>query len=393
MSIDSTHALLRDPHSAYAALRRSAPAHRVTLPDGAQVWLLTRYHDVRAGLADPRLSLDKRHAEGSWRGFALPPRLDANLLNMDAPDHTRLRRLAAQAFTARRVEALRPRVDALAAQLLDQHGDAATIELIGQYAAPLSIAVISELLGVPPADQRQLRAWTNALANPAPEHRRAAGEAVLAIERFLVELIRHKRANPGDDLMTSMITARDRDDRLSEDELTALAFLTIFAGYENATNLIANCIFLLLRHPAALRQVRDSPDRLRAAVEETLRYEPPAPVSIRRFTRENLPVADVVVPARSTVLLGLAAANRDPDVFEEPDSFQIRPDAPPHVSLGFGPHHCLGAALARLEAEVAVGTLLDRYARLDIDASDGHPAWRPSLRTRTLTALPVSAHT
>lgn len=383
-------ALLTDPHPGYAALRRSAPVHRVALPDGSVVWLLTRYHDVRAALADPRLSLDKRHAGDGWRGFSLPPRLDANLLNMDAPDHTRIRRLVAQAFTARRIERLRAHITAIATDLIDEFEPYPTTDLISRYAAPLSIAVICDLLGVPRTDQRPLHDWTAALIDPAPDARRAAAHAIMAIEQFLISLVQNKRANPGDDLLTAMISAHDDGDRLSEDELVSLAFLTIFAGYENSTNLITNCLFLLLRHPEALRRARETPDALRAAVEETLRFEPPGPVSIRRFSLQEIRIGDTTIPTRATVLLGLAAANRDPDVFDEPDTFKIRHGAPPHVALGFGPHHCLGAALAKLEAEIAVGMLLERYPQVRLDPTTDQPSWRPSLRTRGLATLPVS---
>jgi cytochrome P450 len=390
MTTSAIDALLADPHAVYAALRRSGPAHQVTLPDGAPVWLLTRYDDVRAGLADPRLSLDKRNATGGWTGFSLPPTLDANLLNMDAPDHTRIRRLVSPAFTPRRVEALRPRIVQLAADLLDRLSPAAETDLIGAYAAPLSIAVISEMLGVADADQAQLRAWTNDLLSPPPDDPRAAARAVVAIEAFLVALIQSKRGAPADDLLTAMISARDADDRLSEDELTSLAFLTIFAGYENSINLIGNCVLALLQHPQLLAPVRDDPLQRRAAIDETLRYEPAGPLAIRRFALDELTYGSVTVPAGATVLLSLAAANRDPDVVEEPDSFRLRRPSAPNLGLGHGPHHCLGAALAVLEADVAVGELLHRFPRLAPARPADAPRWRRSFRSRALAELPVS---
>lgn len=390
MTAAAMDALLADPHRFYATLRAGGPAHQVTLPDGSPVWLLTRYEDVRAALADPRLSLDKRNSAGGWAGFSLPPRLDANLLNMDAPDHTRIRRLVAPAFTPRRVEALRPRVERTANDLLDRLAADTHADLVSGYATPLSIATICEMLGLPDADVDQMRAWTNTLMSPPPDDPKAPARAVVAIERFLVDLIRRKRAEPTDDLLTAMITAHDADDRLSEEELTSLAFLTIFAGYENSINLIGNCLLALLRHPQLLDDVRDDAGLRRAAIDETLRHEPAAQLSIRRFALEDLAYGSVTIPRGATVLLSLAAANRDPSVVDDPDVFRLRRPSAPHLGLGHGPHHCLGAALAILETDVAVGELLRRHPRLTLAEPSGGPAWRRSFRSRSLSTLRVA---
>ncbi|GGM30405.1 cytochrome P450 [Dactylosporangium sucinum] len=343
--------------------------HRIALPDGSPAWLVTRYEDVRAGLADPRLSLDKRHSGGGWSGFSLPPRLDANLLNMDDPDHARIRRVVAPAFSPRRVLALRPALASLAGSFTFD----GPFDVVADYATPLSIAVIGELLGVAGADVERLRGSTTALMAGAPD-------AAAAIEGFLVELIARRRGAPGDDLLSAMIAAP-----LSSDELTSLAFLTIFAGYENSINLIANCLLLLLQRPALLAEARADEELLRAAVDETLRFEPPAPVSIRRFATTDLVFGDVTVPKGATVLLGIAAANRDPAVVEDPDEFRLRRPSAPHLALGHGPHHCLGAALAVVTATEAVGSLLARHPGLTLRSSQ----WRPSFRTRSIESLLV----
>ncbi|GAA4255328.1 cytochrome P450 family protein [Dactylosporangium darangshiense] len=390
MTTAAMDALLADPHGFYATLRESGPAHQVTLPDGSPIWLLTRYEDVRAALADPRLSLDKRNSSGGWAGFSLPPRLDANLLNMDAPDHTRIRRLVAPAFTPRRVEALRPSIERTANDLLDRLAADAEADLLTGYATPLSIATICELLGLPDADADRMRAWTNTLMSPPPDDPKAPARAVMAIEGFLVDLIRRKRAEPTDDLLTAMITAHDADDRLSEEELTSLAFLTIFAGYENSINLIGNCVLALLRRPQLLDDVREDAGLRRAAIDETLRHEPAAQLSIRRFAREDLTYDSVAIPKGATVLLSLAAANRDPSVVEDPDEFRLRRPSAPHLGLGHGPHHCLGAALAILETDVAVGELLRRFPRLTLAEAPDGPAWRRSFRSRSLATLRVA---
>ena len=390
MTTAAMDALLADPHGFSARLRESAPAHRVTLPDGSPVWLLTRYHDVRAALADPRLSLDKRNSAGGWAGFSLPPRLDANLLNMDAPDHTRIRRLVAPAFTPLRVEALRPRIEQTANDLLDRLAADTDADLMTGYATPLSIAAICDLLGLPDVGLDRMRAWTNTLMSPPPDDPKAPARAVMAIEQFLVDIIRRKRAENTDDLLTAMITAHDAGDRLSEEELTSLAFLTIFAGYENSINLIGNCVLALLRQPQLLDDVRDDADLRRAAIDETLRHEPAASLSIRRFALEDLVYGPATIPAGATVLLSLAAANRDPSVVDAPDEFRLRRPSAPHLGLGHGPHYCLGAALAILETDVAVGELLRRHPRLTLAEPPDGPAWRRSFRSRALSTLRVA---
>jgi cytochrome P450 len=359
-------------------MREQGPVHRLALPDGAVVWLITRYADVRAALADSRLSLDKRHARG-WRGFALPPALDANLLNMDGPDHSRIRRLVTQAFTPRRVDVLRPRIRQAAGSLLDAIADQGRADLIAAYAGPLPIAVICDLLGIPTRDRADFRCWTNTMLATPPEPP-AVRAAIGALHGFLTALIAAKRRAPGDDLLSFLIAARDSDDRLSEDELTSLAFLILFAGYENSVNLIGTAALHLLTHRGRTADTT-------ALVDELMRVEPPAPVSIRRFPVVDVTIGGTTIAAGETVLLALAAANRDPARFGDPVAFDAdRPDNA-HLSLGHGVHYCLGAALARAEAEIAVEVLVARLPKL---ALAGQVSWRPSFRTRGLATLPVT---
>jgi cytochrome P450 len=365
---------------------------QATLPDGSQVWLVTRYAEVRAALADPRLSLDKRNAVG-WAGFSLPPALDANLLNMDPPQHTRIRSLVSRAFTGRRVAELRPRVQKLTDDLLDALG-AGEADLIAGLAEPLPIAVIGELFGVPPADRWQLRNWTNTMMTPPSPA--MARDAITAISGFFVDLIAARRAAPGDDLLSAMIEARDSDDarfasdRLSEDELTSLAFLVLFAGYENSVNLIGNGVLALLRDPDRLAELRADPSLLPAAVEELLRYDVPTTVAIRRFPIEDLTIGGVAIAKGETVLLGVAAANHDPERFTDPDRLDLSRVDNAHLSLGHGVHYCLGAPLARLEGQVAIGSLVTRFPALALAVPPEDLRWRPSFRARALQSLPVT---
>ncbi|MFF3742547.1 cytochrome P450 family protein [Streptomyces kronopolitis] len=389
--------LLDDPHAAYAALREAGPVHRITGADGSPAWLVTRYDDVRSALADPRLSLDKRHAgPGGYRGFALPPALDANLLNMDPPDHTRVRRLVVKAFTPGRVETLRAPVRRVADELLDAMAGRGRADLIADYAGPLPITVICDLLGIPQRDRRDFLAWSDALITPDPSRPEAMKHAIGAMLEFYTGLIAAKRAEPGDDLLSDLIAVRDDapgddgGDRLTEDELTSLAFLILFAGYENTVHLIGNAVLGLLDHPELLRQLQHNPAELPPAVEEFLRFDSPGPLAIRRFPREDLEIGGVRIPAGDSVLLSIASANRDPARFPAPDVLDRGRDLSGHLAMGHGIHYCLGAPLARMEAVTAIEALLARFPGLRLDAPRGELRHRRSLRSRGLISLPVA---
>ncbi|GAA3185649.1 MULTISPECIES: cytochrome P450 family protein [Streptomyces] len=400
--------LLDDPYAAYAALRASGPVHRIAGPDGQPAWLVTRYDDVRAALADPRLSLDKRHATpGSYRGFALPPALDANLLNMDPPDHTRVRRLVVRAFTPGRVEALRASVRRVADELLDTVEAAGRADLIADYAGHLPIVVICDLLGIPRADRRDFRAWTDRLITPDPSRPELMKQTVGELLAYFTGLIATKRAHPGDDLLSELIAVRDTPDgsapegaapdgsapggdRLSEDELTSLAFLILFAGYENTVHLIGNAVLALLDHPEQLQALRRNPAELPNAVEEFMRFDPPAPLAIRRFPREDLEIGGVRVPAGDCVLLSVASANRDEARFPAADRLDLARGLSGHLALGHGIHYCLGAPLARMETAVALGALLERFPGLRLDVPRESLTHRRTVRARGLISLPVT---
>ncbi|MBO0656258.1 cytochrome P450 [Streptomyces triculaminicus] len=389
--IDVT-ALIEDPHGTYARLREAGPVHRVTGPDGRPAWLVTRYDDVRRALADPRLSLDRRHAlPGNYSGFSLPPALDANLLNMDPPDHTRVRGLVVKAFTPGRVDRLRVPVRRVADELLDavEAGDERRTDLLESYAGPLPIIVICDLLGVPPDARQDFRAWTDALITPDRERPHLMKEAVAGLMGYFTGLIRAKRAEPGDDLLSDLIAVRDGEDALSEDELTSLAFLILFAGYENTVHLIANAVLALLDHPRLLSELRANPDGLGAAVEELGRWDGPSPLAIRRFPLEDMEIGGVRVPAGETVLLSIASANRDPRHFPDPDRLDLRRERSGHLALGHGIHYCLGAPLARMETETALAALLERFKNMELDVPRDALRWRPAIRARGLISLPV----
>ncbi|WKK24805.1 cytochrome P450 [Streptomyces olivoreticuli] len=381
-----------DPYPTYAELRATAPVHRVELPDGSRAWLVTGEADVRAGLSDPRLSLNKAHSGSGYKGFSLPPALDANLLNIDAADHLRLRRLVSQGFTPRRVEELREQVRAAAGHLADRLAAvldrAGRADLVAEFANPLPLLVIGDLLGVPEADRGPFSSAVSTMFTP--EHPGQVAEAVDRIHRFLLGLVAARRAEPGDDLLSALIAARDEGDRLSEDELVSLAFLILMAGSENTQHLISGGLLTLLGHPAQLAEVRADPSLLPEAVEELLRYAHPNQMAIRRFPTEPVDIGGVRIPPGDTVLLCLASAHRDPARYPDPDRFDIHRADKSHLALGQGFHYCLGAALARTEIRIALETLLHRFPRLALAVPEDGLKWRASFRSHALRELPVT---
>ncbi|AOR34943.1 cytochrome [Streptomyces fodineus] len=387
--MDLADGLIDQPYDVYRRLRDTAPVHRITGPDGTPAWLVTRYDDVRAALADPRLSLDKRSGTaGRYKGLLLPPALDANLLNMDPPDHTRIRRLVGRAFTPRRVQQLREPIRRTADQLLDALGPHGSTDLVASYTAPLPITVICDLLGIPEGDRLDFRQWTDSLTAPDPARPDASKQAMEAMLGFLTRLLEAKRRAPADDLLSDLIAVRDEGDRLTEDELMSLAFLILFAGYENTVQLIGNAVLALLQHPDQLAALRKDPEQLPAAVEEFARYEGPMLLAMRRFPLEDVTIAGVTIPAGETVWVSLSAADRDPARFPDPDRLDLSRDAAGHLALGHGIHYCLGAPLARAETEIALAALLERLPGLAL--AEPQPTWRRSTRARGLRALPVT---
>ncbi len=356
------------------------------LPDGARVWVVSRYDDVKALLADPGLALDKRASRAGYQGFSASA-LEANLLNLDGADHARLRRLRSPApITARRVDALQDRIqdtsDALIDELSKGQPDSGQVDLLETYAAPLPIAVICELLGVPPEQGATLRSCTQVLLAPGKFGPADLAATLGRIVKLLGGLIAAKRDAPADDLLSAMIAARDGDDRFSEDELLSLAFLILFAGYENSVHLITAATARLLTHPEQAAALRAEPSphtpAVQQLVEEFLRYDQPSTAAIRRPARRHPDRRPHVIPAGDTVLLAHSAAHYDP----APGSG--------HLAFGHGPHYCLGAPLARLEARIALWTLFHRLPDLALAVPEQDLTWKADHRQRVLTALPVT---
>jgi len=386
---------LQDPHAVHAEMREQSAARRVVLPRGLKVWLVTRYDESRSALADPRFAkgfaglqpLFDKHFTGHGERAQFELSLAQHMLNSDPPQHTRLRKLVTKAFTARRVEQLRPRIQQITDELLDAAAGQAEVDLIEALAFPLPIQVICEILDVPLAHREDFRRWSDVLVGgnePALIEEAGSGMAAL-----LSQLVEAKRANPGDDFFSALVHATEDDDRLSHTELLSMAFLLLIAGHETTVNLIANGVHHLLRHPGQLAELRADRSLLPGAVEEFLRYESPVNQATFRYTTEEVVLGDVTIPEGEIVLVSLLSANRDEGRFPDGESFDITRPPGGHLAFGHGIHYCLGAPLARAEGEIAVGTLLDRY---DISpaAEPETLRWRASTLMRGLHTLPVN---
>lgn len=376
----------RDPYPVYAALRERGPVHWVrTPPPGAwEGWLVVGYEEARAALADPRLSKDI-----TKRGLNS---LDEELMGRyvlitDPPEHTRLRSLVAGAFTMRRVEALRPRVQQITDELLDEMLPKGGADLVDSFAYPLPMTVICELLGIPDIDRVAFRALSSEIVAPSG----GDGEltAMQQLATYLDELIEDKRCTaPADDLLSALIRTRAEDgDRLSGDELRAMAFILLVAGHETTVNLITTGVHTLLTHPDQLAALRADMTLLDGAVEEMLRFEGPVETATYRYAAEPMEIGGKSIAEGDPVMIGLDAANRDAAYCPDPHRFDIHRAPQGHLAFGHGIHYCLGAPLARLEARIALRSLLTRCPALTLD---GPPCdWLPGMLMRGLRHLPL----
>jgi cytochrome P450 len=378
-----------DPYAVFATLRERGPVHHIRMAKGADGWLVVGYDEVRATLADPRLTKNWSLAADKLKKLRVST--GYHMLGADPPDHTRLRRLVAREFTPRRVQALAPRVQSITDELLDAMLAApdGRADLIDALAFPLPIRIICELLGVPFLDQERFRVWSNTLLSGAPAEEKH--RVMARIGEYLAALLDAKREKPGDDLMSALVTTADEDgDRLSADELLGTAWLLLIAGHETTVNLIANGVLALLLHPEELAALRADWRLLDGAVEEMVRYDGPVLTPTFRFTVEPIEIAGTLIPGGGELVLpAVGDADRDAAHFPEPQRFDIRRETGGHLAFGHGIHYCLGAPLARVEGRIAIRSLLERAPALALDADPAALAWRSGMMIRGPRRLPV----
>ncbi|NIH84371.1 cytochrome P450 [Amycolatopsis granulosa] len=372
-----------DMEPLFAELRANQPLVRVRLPYGEPGWLATRYEDVKVVLGDPRFSraASLEHDEPRLR----PQRsLPGGILSTDPPDHSRLRRLVMKAFTVRRVEQLRPRVQEIADGFVDEMVAAGPpADLVESFALPVPVTVICELLGVPYADRGDFRYWSDAFLATTKYSPEEVQECTGRMRAYLEDLIAQRRAQPRDDLLTGLVAARDDEDRLSEEELVMLAMGLLVAGHETTASQIPNFVYTLLGHPEQLAVLRADLSLVPQAVEELMRFVPlGVGAGFARYALEDVELGGVTVRAGEAVLPALASANRDENAFPDPDRLDLRRRDTSHIGFGHGVHHCLGAPLARMELQVALGTLLRRLPGLRFAEGEAGIAWKEGMFTR-----------
>ncbi len=384
-----------DPYPFYHRFRQVDPVH---WSDFLGFWVLTRYADIVAVLRDPRFSANP----GLWEGYQdflqsiggrgpLSAMEEKWMLFMDPPDHTRLRTLVGKAFTPRVVEGLRPHIREVVADLLKAAEAKGAMDLIADLAYPLPVIVIAEMLGVPTEDRDLFKGWSRDLARTldpvvTPEIIARGNEATLAFMDYFRHLIARRRREPREDLMSALIAAEEGGERLNEEELLATCVLLFGAGHETTMNLIGNGMLALLRHPAELKKLREHPSLIQSAVEELLRYDGPVQITAR-VAMEDVEVGGKTVRKGQQVLLVLGAANRDPAQFSDPDRLDLGRSENRPLAFGHGIHFCLGAPLARVEAQMAIGMLLDRFPTLRLASTALE--WRDTVTLRGLKALPL----
>jgi len=391
-----------DPFPFYRRLRETAPVHRVKLPDGQMGWVVTRYDDVVRVLTDERFAKDvfrvlskEQLASGPLLARLVTPLLmplARHMLNRDPPDHTRLRALVQQAFSPRLVEGMRGRLQTLADELFDRVERRGRMDLIADYALPIPTTVIAEMLGVPVRDRHKFHRWSGAMlaAGATRFGLLRAMPSALRFMRYIRQLIKIRRADLRDDLISALITAKEASERLNDDELLSMILLLIVAGHETTVNLIASGMLALLEHPDQLERLRSDPTLIKPAVEELLRFTAPVETGTERFATEEVELAGVKIAQGDLVIAAIASANRDESQFADPDTLDITREPNRHLAFGQGIHFCLGASLARLEGQTAIKTLLARTSDLRLAVDPSALRWRSGLILRGLKALPVS---
>ncbi|HRI72512.1 MAG TPA: cytochrome P450 [Polyangium sp.] len=395
-------AVRANPYPLYAKLRKEAPVLRTQVPAVGPAWILARYADVSEALKDPRLLNDRMRAQSKkspldrWWMPRIVRAFETSMVAQDDPNHRRLRNLVHMAFTPKMIEQLSARVTEITNNLLDNAEKRGSIDLLDAFALPLPLTIISEMMGVPEKDRLPFRDMiAGMLNNTSALEGSFIGTArmlptMMRLTRFFQNLVKLRRAEPGDDLTSRLIQARaEGHAQLTEDEIAAMLFLLLFAGHETTVNLIGNGTLALLENPGQLALLREKPELIGSAVEELLRYSNPVEQPSPRWTSEEMTYQGVKIPKGEAIMSLIASANRDEDAFERADELDITRNPNRHVAFGLGVHYCLGAPLARLEGKIAILSLVQRFPKLRLAVPPETLKWRPTPSLHGLEALPV----
>ncbi|WP_407636412.1 cytochrome P450 family protein [Fictibacillus gelatini] len=385
-----------DPYGTLAYYREHDPVHAFQLERfDRPAWLITRYSDAVALLKDTRVTKDFRKlmSEEQLNEFNSIPEMELisnHMLAKDPPDHTRLRTLVHKAFTPKMISDLRGRIQEIANELLDKMAMKQEVDLLNEYAFPLPMTVISEMLGIPEKDREQFRMWSNVIIDVSnKEEQQEANPYIKEFVNYLEKLIEERKERPQSDLVSGLALVEEEGEKLTKNELYSMIFLLIIAGHETTVNLIGNGTLALLEHPDQLEKLRAQPELIQTAVEELLRYTNPVEFATFRMANEDFDLHGKKIKKGDAIMIGIASANRDPSCFENPDSLDLTRKSNQHIAFGFGIHYCLGAPLARLEGQIAINSLIQRFPEMCLNASIEELKWRSSLILRGLVELPV----
>ena len=398
--VDVTNATFKaNPFPFYAQLRAEAPVFPVTvrMPTRQRAWLITRYSDVQDVLKDARFAKNPRNAmlpeqlkKRPWIPSMFKP-LEQNMLDLDSPDHTRLRALVHKAFTPRLIEQMRDQIQALTNELLDAAEPKGSMDLIADFALPIPLTIIGRILGVPAKDNDKFHRWTKTLLSAQTNINYVVLiPTIMRFMGYMKKLIKERRTHPKDDLVTALVQAKDGSDKLSGDEVLAMIFLLLIAGHETTVNLIGSGSLALLEHPDQLEKLLSEPAIIKPAIEELVRYVCPLEMATERYAREDITIAGTTIPRGELVLAVIGSANRDANYFDNPDTLDVTRENNKHLAFGLGAHYCLGAPLARLEGQIAISTLFQRMPNLHLSIAPDQLRWRGGIILRGLEALPVS---
>ncbi|GGH84602.1 cytochrome P450 [Pullulanibacillus pueri] len=386
----------RNPYPVFQQLRERDPIHQMTLPDGQTAWVISRYDDAMAALKEVHFIKDptqffNKEGEAENPNQAKSLLFNNHMLNSDPPAHRRLRNLVQKAFTPRMIAGLRPRIEEITTLLLDDIEEKGAVDLIEAFAFPLPIIVICEMLGVPSEDRDIFRQWSNTLVEAAnnPKKIQEIQPQMINFSNYIDDWIHYRKQHPQHDLISHLIEAEERGEQLNHQEIRSLVFLLIIAGHETTVNLIGNGVLALLENPDQLETLKANPSLIHQAIEEMLRYNGPVEFSTSRWASEDIVFRGQTMSKGDLILIALDSANRDPEQFQSPETFDITRKYNRHLAFGKGIHYCLGAPLARLEGEIAINALIKRMPNLQLNTDSESLQWRPGILIRGLTALPV----